>query len=578
MNTIEQEKDSIEDMIWETRRMFRKVFDTREDIVSPNLAAYAAWLIAKNDRGSGQSFENFETTIKRHVNNPVLQEYLLNELGEYWQRLANGLLERYSTDMLEGYIINYESSELLEKSGDTFNTPDTINRLAYAVLNIQDNDKVADLGCGCGNFLAHVARYAPNAELYGVDTNKKAACLTIAKLDLLGAKSSVEIGDMFENAHAKRFDKVFSNFPFGVRPAFMHGSGEYYDALKHGRDGIGRPSSGDWLFNKLAYDSLNEGGSAVTIMTNGATFNGGDKQARRYFVDNGMIKAVVALPAKLFPTTSIPSTLIVLGKNDGPVRMVDATDLSVPGRRWDTMGSEEITILLERLEHDSNYSKLINREELASTDYNIYPMRYLGRNIDLINPAYLKELALSIERGASLTAKELDELTIESDSCLSYLRLSDINDGRIENDLPRLRELDCETKKQWLKDGDLIVSKNAPFKIAVAEVPKGKTILATGNMYIIRFDTEQVDPYFVAAYLTSEDGKEMMERMVVGTVISNLPLKNLREIQIPVPDMHTQKSVAQRYQACLDEIEVLKIKIDKARIGVTSAYDEAMKN
>ena len=155
--------------------------------------------------------------------------------------------------------------------------------------------------------------------------------------------------------------------------------------------------------------------------------------------------------------------------------------------------------------------------------------------------------------------------------------MSDISDGCIGDDLPHLRELDSKTKKQWLRTGDLIVSKNgAPFKIAVAEVPEGKTILANGNLYIIRLDTERIDPYFVAAFLASDDGKELMERMVVGTTIPNLPLRNLKDIQLPVPDKNVQDAVARRYRARLDEIEVLKIKLEKARIGAASAYDEAV--
>ena len=123
----------------------------------------------------------------------------------------------------------------------------------------------------------------------------------------------------------------------------------------------------------------------------------------------------------------------------------------------------------------------------------------------------------------------------------------------------------------------MIISKNgAPFKVAVAEVPEGETILANGNLYIVRLDTARIDPYFAAAFLESEDGKEVMERFTAGTTIPNLPLRNLREMQLPVPEMSIQEAVSRQYRARLDEIEVLKIKLEKARIGIESAYDEVM--
>ena len=186
---------------------------------------------------------------------------------------------------------------------------------------------------------------------------------------------------------------------------------------------------------------------------------------------------------------------------------------------------------------------------------------------------------MSIERGARIPARDLDELTIDEESCITYLRLSDITDGRIGNDRPRLRQIDSDTERYWLKTGDLIISKNgAPFKVAVAEVPDGDIVLANGNLYIIRLDTSTIDPYFAAAFLSSEDGKEILERYVVGTTIPSLPLKNLKNIQIPVPPMEKQRVVAGTYQSSLDEIEVLKIKLGKARVSASEAYAMAVAN
>ena len=112
----------------------------------------------------------------------------------------------------------------------------------------------------------------------------------------------------------------------------------------------------------------------------------------------------------------------------------------------------------------------------------------------------------------------------------------------------------------------------------MADVPDGQTVLANGNLYIIRLDTSRVDPHFVAAFFASEDGKAALERMVVGTAIPNLPLRNLKEIEVPVPPMERQRDVSERYQACLDEIEVLKIRVEKARASAASAYEEEMGN
>ncbi len=541
-----------------------------------NFAAYIAYVMNAYELGN-EDMQELEDVLRHETPSLEMSDYLLENLWRGWMRLAILLRNRFDQDGLRELALGYEDSRSLGRSAGQHGTPESICNLAYAVLDIEDGDRIADLGCGRGDFLTGVVDRARDLRLYGIDNDREVAALASIRLDLVARDWEVETGDMLEMDATHAFDKVFSNFPFGMRPAFMRGQGDYYEMMRFGRLGIGRPASADWLFNKLAYDSLAEGGRAVTVMANGAAFNGGDMQARKYFVNNGMIKAVIALPANLFPSTGIATVLVVLGKNDGHIRMVDATDLSVSGRRWDTIGDDEIEAILARLESDCDYSRLVDAEELAAAEYNLCPTRYLGRSIELENASSIGELALSIERGASITARDLDMLTVDEDTGLSFLRLSDISDGCIGDDLPHLRELDSKTKKQWLRTGDLIVSKNgAPFKIAVAEVPEGKTILANGNLYIIRLDTERIDPYFVAAFLASDDGKELMERMVVGTTIPNLPLRNLKDIQLPVPDKNVQDAVARQYRARLDEIEVLKIKLEKARIGAASAYDEAV--
>ena len=579
LTSREETNTKIANSIWECRNMFRKHFDVTENGPFANLIAFVAVLAKKQGVAGDNPLEKFKNTVTSEVTNDTLREFLLEELGEFWQRATNLLISEYTEEELVQFVLTYDFTARYGKAGGDNITPDSLRELALRILDPGKDDTVADLGCGGGNFLSDVVENESYKEVYGIEFNKGLACLAIARMELLGARYEIEIGDIFTEAGSNSFDKVFTNYPFGMRITSMRGEGGYYEAMRSGSQSFGRPASADWMYNKAAYDSLREGGIAVAIMTNGAAFNGSDRQTRKYFVDNGMIRAMVALPSNLFPYASIPTTLVILGKNNGSIRMVDATDLSVPGRRRDTIGPDEIDEILTRLSRDGGSSITVTKERLSETDYNLYPARYLSRDINLENPMKLGDLALSIERGARIPARDLDELTIDEESCITYLRLSDITDGRIGNDRPRLRQIDSDTERYWLKTGDLIISKNgAPFKVAVAEVPDGDIVLANGNLYIIRLDTSIIDPYFAAAFLSSEDGKEILERYVVGTTIPSLPLKNLKNIQIPVPPMEKQRVIAGAYQSSLDEIEVLKIKLCKARVSASEAYAMAVAN
>lgn len=572
MQNPEVDNKQLANAMWHIANEMRGVANLRDGGVMMPLAAYVAMLM--HDAGDDVALRDI---LERAGVAPSVEDFLLSSFDEKWMEVARTLSHGSAKEMLRDFVLYYDFSSGAGKWSGEYGTPDCINKLALAILDIEPGDHIADFGCGYGNFLVAAADAQPSGSYYGVEINIAAACLAQVRMGLLDVASAVEIGDMLSSRPDGRFDKVFSNYPFGMRLQKSGGVGGYYEEYSKGDTGFGRPASADWIFNKLICDGLTPDGKAVAIMTNGASFNGGDKLARKHFLDNGMIQAVVALPGNLFQHTMIATTLIVFGSNDGPVRFVDASDLTVPGRRWDTMDADEIEEIVRRLSEDGDMSRLVTKEELAVAEYSLSASRYLGREIEMVNPTSIGELAESIERGAGLSAKDLDAISTDEDTGISYLRLSDISDGRLTSNLPRIQALDAKLEKQCLKNGDLIISKNgAPFKVAVAEVPEEQAILANGNLYIIRLDTERANPYYVAAFLASEDGKETMSRMVVGTTIPNLPLKNLKLIEIPLPQMDEQEKIADGYQARLDEIEVLKIKLEKARNGAASAYDEVM--
>lgn len=549
-------------------RFFDKVRGLGVNPKTLGLDAYAAFLMAETGSGYTQA-------IQEGCSDDELRAYLLDPHGGSVEIDANAMCGLDKED-LRAVVLSGVYTEFLGRFGDELFTPSCVARLAVRLLDVHSDERVADLCCGVGRFLLEAAN-SGGSDIYGIDINPQAAMMAKATLALAGTSGEIEVGDVLSHASKGSYDKVFSSFPFGMRLSNLDGNGAYYDMAKSGKEGFGRPLSADWLFALAAYDSLSEGGSALVVMTNGALSNGADACARKYFVDNSMVKAVIALPGALFQSTSIPVTAVLIGENEGSVRVVDASDLCVPKRRWNWMGDDEIDEVLRRLEEDGVNSRSVSQEEFARNEYNLSPARYLGRELELENPASIGDIALAIERGAGYRASELDDMATLEDTGMSYLKLGDICDGIIGGNLSHLGKLDPKTQKQWLRTGDLVISKNgAPFKVAVADVPEDRKVLANGNLYIIRLDPSKADPYYVAAFLASEDGKEVMNRETVGTAIPNLPLANLRRMQISLPPLEKQKRIGELYHARLDEIEVLRIKLEKARIAAAETYDEAV--
>jgi type I restriction enzyme M protein len=509
-----------------------------------------------------------------------------NAVGATIERLSDdSVLERladivFSTDKatVEAYLTQGPSSR--EVFGGETSTPEGVAKLALAILNVKDGDRVIDYGSGRGNFLEQAAAQCPSAVYFGVDDNSGALAIAKARSKMSGSKIQYTREDIFRyfdgSVTGNPVQKAFSNYPWGIRTKNLKRSSRYVDKVLKGQERYGRPTSADWVFNRVLVDSLNRDGIAVGIMSNGACFNGVDRPVREYFVDNGLVKAVVALPKGVFaPYTMIATSLVVLCSGGSQkVRFVDATDLGTDNRRGSSLDDGAVEAIVERLSQDSDKSATKTLTEIEARNYDLSARRYLEKEIEVPDGVPLGSVS-TIIRGASVRAAELDALVCQEDTGISYLNLGDISDGTISQDLPNLSSLDKKLEKYCIHDGDVLISKNgAPFKVAVAEIPSGRKVLANGNLYIVRVDRERIDPNYLAAFLSSPSGRELLAREAVGTVIPNVPIKALSGLTVPLEGKERQKAVADAYLAKTDEIKILRLRLERARQEIADLFDE----
>ena len=78
----------------------------------------------------------------------------------------------------------------------------------------------------------------------------------------------------------------------------------------------------------------------------------------------------------------------------------------------------------------------------------------------------------------------------------------------------------------------------------------------------------------VKAYLESKNGKAALSRVAVGATLLNLPVEGLKKVIIPLPDLESQKKIAEQYYAKLSEIKELKYKLEKATEELEHIYTE----
>ena len=502
---------------------------------------------------------------------------ITERLGEEsWLQLGT-LIGKYSTEEFADAAAAYDISDAFGRFDDTV-TPQSIIELSKVILDIQPGERVLDLGCGYGTFLHAAADQVPDADYTGYEIAASKKVIAEIRSELLGDDFKLEQRDAFsvlEDDTVPHFDKAFSNYPFGMKLRNLASGTILLDQMAKEYPDLSKATSSDWVFNALLCKLLTDDGKAIGIMTNGSTWNSIDAPMRKYFVDHGLIEAIIALPARLFTYTNIATTMIVLSHGNQAIRMVDASKHYCAGRRVNELSAENIETIYDAFSVDSEYSKSVTVKEIKSNEYALNPSRYLESKIIVHNAVPFESVIKSITRGAPCTAKQLDGMASETTTNMQYLMLANIQGGLIDDKLPYLSHIEPKLEKYCLKNNSLILSKNGyPYKIAVAEVREDQKILANGNLYIIELDEEKVNPYYLKAFFESELGFASLKSITVGAVIPNIGVEQLKKLQVPVPPMEKQLSFVQRYQAVQDEIAVLKLKLQKSENRLHHMFDE----
>ncbi|WP_352402811.1 N-6 DNA methylase [Pyramidobacter sp.] len=555
----------------EIRKYFRSAPEKKA--TSEVLAAYLLYKVTAAGKYADFPYEKLLTGELDFT--PVNSWVIKASLSEYdWKNLYS-LASKFSP---EAFALSALTCPIEDKMRREEATPRSIISLAQKILNVTDHDAVADLCCGYGTYLTQSSLDEPSADYYGYEINPDNSIIAEIRTRLVSDKIKIVLRNVFDLAGGnprKRFKKIFSNYPFGMRLRNL-GSGErFIEELTTKFPGISKAVSSDWVFNSLICDLLTDDGKAVAIMTNGSTWNGMDMSMRKLFVESGLVECVIALPPRMFSVTSIATSLIVFSKGNTCVRLIDASNICQQGRRYNEFSDEDISAIVNALKEDCEYSKTLTFNELRENDYTLSLERYLSLSGNFEYATPFGDVIKSITRGASLTADQLDAMATNNVTNMRYLELSNIQNGVIDDKLQYLSHIEPSLEKYCLKDGSLLMSKSGySTKLAVARVQEGQKILANWNLYIIELDEEKVNPYYLKAFFESERGIAVLKSISSGTSISVIGVDMLKKVKIPVPPLEEQNRIAQKYQATMDEIAIYRIKLEKAMSRLHHILDE----
>lgn len=452
----------------------------------------------------------------------------------------------------------------------------TSQLLASLALS-RPGEVVYDPACGIASALLEVADGEAFERYVGHDINTHATATAEIRAALRDVPLHTVTSDVLraDPEPTLRADAIIAEPPFGLRM-------DIDTRLTDPRFVFGAPpaQSGDTAWFQHAIAHLTDNGRAFIITTHGSLFRRAESRIRAEMLQQGCIEAVVGLPPRMLPHTSIHLALWVLrrpNEENSDVLLIDAQDVESVEKnvaRWLTEPS-----MLSAVPHTR-----VPVEDLINDDSQLPPARWIAtddRSTDEVRTDFANA-AMSLRQATQALGKGAEPAFFTPDTPSRTLTVGElINEGVIELDRGRsIRDADEETKSATVPAG-AVHTGQLPEPLAPDLVRDGMVLTAPGDILVTTqfsiqtlldeqgghllppaidrlrvLKPDVVDARYLAAILRGS----WNDRFLVGTTVRRAKLS---ELEVPLVPLGDQQQVV----TALDEMERLK----KAAAAISEA-------
>lgn len=447
-----------------------------------------------------------------------------------------------------------------------------IIELAIHCLDIKEKENILDVCSGCGNFLVNLAEQ--NVKLNGIEKNKDNVLISKIRLAILkGFNFEIINEDALTYKFTQKYDRIFCEFPLALRVnEVILNQIEKNLFFTWNKPGL----TADWIFINKIVTTLKEKGKAVAIVADGPLFKSMDADYRRDLITSGVVKEIIKLPNDVIQNTSISANLIVLSKSnkENKIKFIDASQEYLKNK----IGKKQLDVktiinLIDGKTTNEDKVKIVECSELCKTEDVLLTVNSHLKNKqpNYINPHVLKEYIIDKYRGYQFTAKEQAEIS-DKNGNYELLTISDIEDGKINNNLLKINDNKNKYDRYLLKNGDIVISaRGTKIKIAVAEI-KNRKIIPNGNLLVIRLNTEKINPYYLQAYLNSENGQLSLEQIQTGAIIMSINPSRIEQIKVSIVDKNVQDEFAEKYKSKLTELKQAQEHVQELKYKINNIF------
>ena len=324
-------------------------------------------------------------------------------LGDVVDLFTNMNMEETENDRdILGRTYEYCLAHFAEKEGKgggEFYTPSSIVNTLVEILKPFNNCRIYDPACGSGGMFVQSAKFIEahsgrrdEISVYGQEANPDTWKMAMMNLTIRGIDANLgpHHADTFtKDLHPTlKADFIMANPPFNYNP---WGQDKLKDDVRW-KYGLPPASNANFAWIEHMIHHLAPGGKIGLVLANGAlaTQTGGEGEIRKNIIEDDLIEGIVALPAQLFYSVTIPATLWFITKDKkqkGKTVFIDAREMGhMVDRKHRDFSEEEIKKIADTFETFQNgeledvkgFCKVATTEEIAKQDYILTPGRYVG--------------------------------------------------------------------------------------------------------------------------------------------------------------------------------------------------------
>ncbi len=303
------------------------------------------------------------------------------------------------------YLISMFAANAGKKAGE-FYTPHEVSLLMSEIvanhLKGKSEIKIYDPTSGSGSLLINighsVAKYisdSDNIKYYAQELKENTYNLTRMNLVMRGIKPDNIVtrnGDTLEedwpffdendpvNTYNPLYvDAVVSNPPYSQ---VWDPTNKETDP-RYARFGLAPKGKADYAFLLHDLFHIRPDGIMTIVLPHGVLFRGGEEGTiRKNLIENNHIDTIIGLPANIFFGTGIPTIIMVLKqkRENTDVLIVDASKGFIKEGKNNKLRASDIKriadTVIERVSVPK-FSKVVNRDEIRSNEYNLNIPRYV---------------------------------------------------------------------------------------------------------------------------------------------------------------------------------------------------------